>query len=236
MEIKVIGFDLDNTLYAQSEEMQGRIRGKIYEKLADAISVPVEEAKQLFESNYNGNFSWSHSGSRTLEEIGRGHKVNLSNTNIVQKAIEEADILDLIPPNQELDTMLTRLKSQFNLDLITGTSYDLAYSKLQRLGVGFQVFGNILAEGKYGGKTNGEVYKHWIQKRQTPPNQMLYVGDNKKQDVLAPMSLGIKTCYVGTGSVKSDFHIRDILELKNLEGLKTKGKPSFSRDHDSFMK
>jgi len=214
--IQVIGFDLDNTLYPSTDEMQGRIRKVIYERLAVEMDMPVRATEELFEENYNGNFQWSHSGSRTIEELGRMVDRSLDGKEVVQQAIEQADILDLIQPNPELNKMLGRLKQDYDLDLISGTSYALVFAKLQRVGIEKEVFENISADRKFGSKTTGEVYQHWIQQRQTSPNQMLYVGDNKRQDVDSPKKLEILTCIVGKPYDNADYHIKDILELETL--------------------
>jgi FMN phosphatase YigB (HAD superfamily) len=56
------------------------------------------------------------------------------------------------------------------------------------------------------------MYKKWIKKRGTPEN-MLYVGDNKKQDVDVPKSLGIRTCFLGKYE-QADIQMANILELE----------------------
>ncbi len=213
--ISVIGVDLDGTLYTQSNEMQGRIREKIYDRLGLELDIPLDAASELFEEEYNGNFPWSHSGSRTIEELGKRVDRRLDGKGIVQQSIEQADILDLIPPNPEVNGMLGRLGTRFNLDLITSTSYDLAYAKLKKIGIDEGKFTQIFAEGKYGSKSSGEAYRHWIEKRNTLPEQMLYVGDNKKQDIEVPNSAGIRTCFIGEYS-DADYSIENILDLETL--------------------
>jgi len=211
--IQVIGFDLDGTLYPSTDEMQGRIRPKIYERLASEFDILFDVAKELFEEGYNGSDAWSQSGSRTIEHIAESFDRNsIDGREIVQQALEQADILDLMHPNPGLYAMLRRLSSDYHLDLITGTSSDLAHAKLQRLGVEAMIFESIVAQSK----TNGEVYQHWIQQRQTSPNQMLYIGDNKKQDIDSPKALGIRTCIVGKPYDGADYHIENILELEGL--------------------
>lgn len=218
--ISVIGFDLDNTLYPVTDEMQGRIRGKIYEKLAYGLRISIEDAERLFEDNYNGDFEWSFSGSRTIKEIARQHEKECSKERgslIVQQSIEQADILDFIQPNPGLNEMLERLDGRFVLDLITGTSYDLAYSKLKKIGIDSERFTHILAEGKYGGKSTGEVFQHWLSLNPVGDSpRHMYVGDNKKQDIDASKRLGIRTCYVGGEYEGADYSIHNILELESL--------------------
>jgi FMN phosphatase YigB (HAD superfamily) len=215
--IKVIGFDLDGTLYETTPEILSRVRGKIYEKLASSFDISLEKAKDLFEKNYNGTFSWSCSGSKTIEELARKHNKTLNGADIVQKSTEQADILDLVNPNPGLNNMLKRLSNRFGLDLITSTSYSLAHGKLKKIGIASKLFDNFWAEKKYGSKTTGTIYQNWLKVREISPDQALYVGDNKKQDIKSSGSLGIQTCYIGQEPYPAaNFHIKNILDLEQL--------------------
>ena len=133
--IKVIGFDLDNTLYPVTPEMQLRIREKIYEKLASGLDISLKQAEQLFEENYNGNFPWNHSGSRTIKELGKKYKKELNGKKLVQQSNAEADILDFIQPNPGLQKILSRLYTKFQLDVISSSKYDPALAKLKKIGI-----------------------------------------------------------------------------------------------------
>ncbi len=214
--LNVVGFDLDHTLYPQTEESQKKIREKIYEKLATAMNIPFATAGELFEQEYASNNHWGKSGSRTIIELCASAGLDLDGKLIVQQAIEDADILEFIEPNPKLNEMLIKLKNRYWLDLITGTSQKLAYSKLERLEINQKVFGFMLMGGEYGSKTTGEVYQRWIELRSVPVPSMLYVGDNTKQDIDSPKALGIKTCIVGKEYDKADYHISNILELEGL--------------------
>lgn len=216
VKVKVIGFDLDNTLYPSTPEMQERIRGKIYEKLASGLNISVELAKDLFEENYNGNFPWSQSGSRTINELAKRYQKELNGKEVVQQGLEQADILDFIQPNPELRKMLFRLFGRFDLDLISGTSQDLAIGKIDKIGLTKDLFGYFFTGGEFGSKTDGTAFQYWLDKRKIPPNQMLYVGDNKKQDIDAPKRLGIRTCIVGKQYDNADFYIPTINDLESL--------------------
>ncbi|MFA5258908.1 MAG: HAD family hydrolase [Candidatus Pacearchaeota archaeon] len=213
-DIKVIGFDLDNTLYNSNEEMQKKIRGKIYEKLSIILNIHLKESEKLFEENYNGEFPWKNSGRRTIEELGRMFKVPVDGREIVQESIEEAEIIDLIEENKMLEEMLKRLKQKYRLDIITSGNHEFALKKLDKIGIEKKLFELILAEGKFGGKTTGEVYQYWINERKISPNQILYVGDNLRADIEIPKLLGIKTCFVGKENKIADICINDILELE----------------------
>jgi FMN phosphatase YigB (HAD superfamily) len=218
-QIKVIGFDLDNTLYPHTPEIQRRIKEKIYKKTASLIGIQREDAREMFERLYNseGN-SYSSSGSRTIEEIGKRYGKRVSKekgSEIVNGAVAEASILDLIEPNPPLKEMLRKLAGKMDLDLITNSSHYLTFAKLERIGIDYKVFSHMLIGGEHGSKSDGGVYRYWLSLRNLKPEQYMYVGDNLKQDVEPPKKLGIKTCMIGD-SPKADFWIVDILGLDKI--------------------
>lgn len=208
--IEVIGFDLDGTLYPSTKEIQKRIRNTIYQKLSSECGIEICEARFLFEENYDR----LSSGSRAVEEIAKKYQKNISGVNLIQDSLQEADILDLLKPNPALADMLTRLSQEYPLDLITGSRKPLAINKLERLGINQKIFSTIWGK-ETGDKLSGELFKWWIEIRNKPASSLLYVGDNTRQDIDTPKSLGIQTCYTGRYS-EADYQIKDILELEEL--------------------
>ncbi len=209
--IAVIGFDLDNTLYPSTPEMQTKIRGKIYERLSSELGIDFERARELFEEHYGGNYPWSHSGSRTIAELARRHGKNIY-ADVVQQALERAEILEFIKPNPSLVNMLERLSKRYELDIVTGSAYKLAEPKLERIGIDKKLFGHFLAD--IGSKSDGTAFRTWIDLRRVSPQHMLYVGDNFKQDIESAARMGIKTCLLGKENFGAELHVKDILDLE----------------------
>jgi FMN phosphatase YigB (HAD superfamily) len=209
-EIKAVGLDLDGTLYPSTDEIQGRIRGKIYEKLADHFGIPFDTAMALFEDGYDR----LHSGSKTIAEISDKYGKPINGSEIVQDSLQEADILDLILPNPELVGMLERISQTKRLDLLTGSAYGFALKKLERLGVDPGVFSIFLAD-EHGSKSDLSLFSRWFEVTGLSSCEHFYVGDNKKQDIDNPKSLGVGTCIIGNYEL-ADFRINNILELEGL--------------------
>lgn len=211
--ISRIGFDLDNTLYPSTPEMQSKIRERIYEILSKKLDIEVEKAKELFEENYKGQYQWSHSGTRTVQHLAEQYG-KIIEIDVVQVAMETADILDFIKPNKKVVSMFEKLSKKHGLDLITGSNPEPARQKLQRIGLDPDIFGCFFANA--GSKTSGEVYQRWLDKIKFPASKLLYVGDNVKQDILAPQRLGIKTCLVGEQRPEARLWIPNILDLEKI--------------------
>lgn len=208
--IKVIGFDLDGTLYPMTPEIQERIRIPIYKNLAQALGIQFEEAKILFDQIYEKQLS----GTRTIQEIGREYQQNLNAEELMQTSIEEADFLDLLEPNLSLQEMLFRISKKRSLDILTGSTQNQTMMKLNRLRIPQEYFGHIIADAK---KISGKSYHQWLSLRGFSPDEFLYVGDNTRQDIEVPKKLGIKTCFVGRKSCKEAyFCMTSILDLEKV--------------------
>jgi FMN phosphatase YigB (HAD superfamily) len=209
--IKVIGFDLDGTLYNYTPEIQKKMRGKIYEKLVSTLDLDIEKAEELFEEKY----SLLHSGSRSVNQIAESYGKEVNGSNLVQEALQEADFLYLLDPNPKVYDMLIKLRNRKKLDLLTGSAGAFALKKLAKLGINWFVFDYILA-GEDGSKSSGEMYEKWLNfYKKLSPKNFLYVGDNPKQDIEVPKKLGVQTCHLGNDS-NADYNIKNILELERL--------------------
>ncbi len=209
-QISVVGLDLDGTLYPSTAETQKRIRGKIYEKLAKYFKIPVQTATELFEQGY----SRTSSGSQTIAEIATNLRRPLPKEDIVQRSLEQADILDLIQQNPELAEMLKRISKKRRLDLLTGSARKLAIQKLEKIGISQDTF-NTLYTDEDGSKSNGDLYRKWTRDTKKPRDQHLYVGDNKKTDIDVPNGLGIKTAFIGAYSAAT-IQLAGILDLEEV--------------------
>jgi len=209
-KIKIIGFDLDGTLYESTEEIQSRIRELIYKKISIGLGVNFKEAKNLFEESY----AITSSGSKTIKKLEEQFQRELEK-ELVQNAIQEAEILDLIQFNPKLITFLEKLREKYSIDLLTDSRRDLALKKLNRMGIDKDIFGYFLS-AENGSKTDGTKFIEWVEKRGNhDPRTFLYVGDNKRQDVDSPKEFGITICFIGKYN-KADFEIENIMGLEKL--------------------
>ncbi|MDP2946493.1 MAG: HAD hydrolase-like protein [Nanoarchaeota archaeon] len=208
--IKVIGFDLDGTLYENDERIQKRVRKKIYEKVSEICGIPIEKSRKLFEKFYTETSRGSAAIAKITDFYGR----KIGERDVVQEALEEADTSDLITKNYRLVDMLDRISKSRSIDLLTSSTEINANRKLELLGIFHNAFEYVLTS-EDGSKSNGEKYQKWMRLRNLWPTEHLYVGDNKKQDIDVPKSLGIRTCFIGKYS-NVDFQIGNILELEQL--------------------
>ena len=188
--IRVVGFDLDQTLYPKSPLIDERIQEYLYEAIAEHRKVDREAAKQLFKERYRDGSGLS--GRQTLEELGLPNAGEL-----VQEALERADITSLLVPDVETNALLAEIHSRYEgMDLITGSNERGAEEKLKALGLATSLFTNVITADR-STKSNGDSYRLWLSLYpQHAPEHFLYVGDRVRTDHEIPASLGIRTALV----------------------------------------
>lgn len=192
-KIKVIGFDLDQTLYPKSSFIDEAIQIYIYHKISEHKGVSLVEAEKLFKDLYKGGRGLG--GSTTLKMLGVPN-----HQEIVQEALERADIDQYLVPDQETLAILRQLKAKYgNIDILTGSNRANADKKLGKLGMSSAdapLFDHILTNDD-GSKPNGDLYKQWMALYPAlPPENFLYIGDRPRSDYEVPKTLGIESILV----------------------------------------
>jgi FMN phosphatase YigB (HAD superfamily) len=209
--IRVIGFDLDQTLYSKSPEIDAAIQGYIYNKIAEHRDVSLAEAEQLFKERYQEGRGMS--GSESLIDLGIPNA-----RDIVQEALEQADIAQFLTPDAETLALLQGLLQRYHhIDLVTGSNHENAIRKLRHLELPESLFSHILT-GDQAQKSTGEAYRKWLTLYpEFSPEQFLYIGDRVRSDYEIPHELGIQSVLVNIAHTDSAL---PVLQLPRLAELK----------------
>ncbi len=187
--IEIIGFDLDQTLYPRSTEVDRMIQKYIYEKIAGHRNIPIDEASRLFRELYkDGN---GLSGRNTLEKLGIPN-----GASVVQEALERADIASILSPNPQTLLLLTSLKEKYkNIDLITGSNKNQTDKKLKTLNLE-NIFLHFITP-ETASKSDGSAFDYWLSiYPEKKPESFLYIGDKIATDYTPAQERGIKTILV----------------------------------------
>lgn len=211
--IRVIGFDLDQTLYPKSPAVDARIQEYLYEKIAVTRRVSRDEAERLFAKRYRGGAGLT--GSQTLRDLGIPDA-----DEVVQEALERADIASLLTPDKETNRLLSEVCEHYEgMDLITGSNRVQMEKKLQALGLSPQLFSNLITADD-ATKSDGSAYRLWLARYPAlVPDQFLYVGDRIRSDHEIPSTLGIRTALVyvdATDPALTALQAKDLKEVRLL--------------------
>ncbi len=215
--IRVIGFDLDQTLYPKSPEIDEAIQAYLYEVISRQLQIDLAEAERRFKELYQEGRGLS--GSRTLLRLG------LENGGAyVQEALEKADIARFLEPDERTLALLEELRKYFVVDLITGSNLRNTERKLGALALPPELFDNIITSDD-DSKSSGQAYVRWMTTHWTlEPDQFLYIGDRVSTDHIIPSQMGIQTVLVNISETDpqldcvqlSQLHLIGDLVLKNI--------------------
>jgi HAD superfamily hydrolase (TIGR01549 family) len=190
-DIKVISFDLDNTLYdntpvisraeKQSQEyltLEFGKQNKIYD-----VNVFKEIRKKLFESNHIAFDNLTHLRQECLRELCIG----LENRDlIIQKATDIfIDLRQQASIPEEIVSMIKSLSKNYILVSITNGNCDA-----NNLTIGKYFKKNYSPQQGHRAKPHTEMFEKVIDDFQIDANQLLHVGDEEKSDGLGAKNAG----------------------------------------------
>lgn len=211
--LRVIGFDLDQTLYPKSSLIDEKIQGYLYERIADYRKVSLDEARRLFTERYQEGAGLT--GSQTLADLGLPNA-----SELVQEALEHADIASVLMPDPQIVSLLQDLNTRFeSVDLITGSGTTQVEKKLAALAIPREVFKHCITADE-ASKSDGTAYHLWLSfYPHLSPEQLLYVGDRVRSDHDIPSELGIHTALVYRNRADPALPIPQLISPADLRAL-----------------
>jgi len=208
-EVRVVGFDLDGTLYQSTPKIDNCIRTQIAKRIFDKKPElqDLKEARDFFELRY----AELKSGSKVLKEVG--YK---DGAKIVDECALEADILDLIFPNEKLANIIKEVSLKYETYLLTSSFQDWTLSKLKKIGIDGKCFSNKVYGDTLGigSKYNGEAFDYILNLvSDFNAFEHVYIGNSKISDILPAKLRGMKTIAVWSQIPEADISIKNINEI-----------------------
>lgn len=209
--VKSVGFDLDGTLYKLTNEMNDRVRDKISERILQKIPhlENIENARNFFEKTYKE----IHSATEVLRKVG------YENPGIIMdECLANADILDLIKKNENLNYLFIKLNEKYEVYLLTSSPEKLSLEKLAKIGIDKNLFSKKFYSDtpNIGSKSEGKAFDYVLKKSIYEPSQHIYAGDRRESDILPAKKRDMKTISVHESIKEADFCILDINNLGEL--------------------
>ena len=211
-KIRVIEFDLDHTLYRGSKEMDQVIQEYIFKKIATHHTCSFEDARKMFDDLYKEGRGLS--GRKTLIAL------DIPNAGeIIQEALENADVAQTIKNDPEVIRILHNLKQRYNnIDLITGSGKEQTLKKLTALGISEHFFSHYITD-EVASKGDGSAFKHWVNLYSLPAETFLYIGDRLEVDHIIPKAFGIETILVNVNKKIPEALCPQLADIKEIESL-----------------
>ena len=204
--IKFVGFDLDQTLYKDTNEVQEHYRDVIFTDLSKLLEISYQEAKKKFEKNYQ----IFGSGTETVRFLGvkEPEKFSADISNKVK-------VYEYLKPDPEVVNLLRYFREKYKLFLITTSAKESGFKKLKKIGLApeddfdYMLFGG----DRKLSKTKGKSYSAMLKLTKGKPVEHVFVGDKEKADILPAKRVGMQTVMVWNESKAADLNIPTIYDL-----------------------
>lgn len=207
VDIKVVGFDLDGTLYKAQPERDRFI----CTTLAKRIS-PLYSAESVA-----GKISEIYSAHRSVTEYlvyQRGYSRAEAKSHI-QAVLEQADDEYPLPEDPRLQSMLERLAQTRELFLLTNSGERSAATKLEMIGASPAIFSHAQYAASER-RANGDAFRIAAGYFGESPCAMMYVGDRAEVDIVPAKRAGLTTVLVHSFSPEADYCIDEIYGLEDI--------------------
>lgn len=183
-DIQAVIFDLDDTLYSEKDYVRSG-----YRVVAEAFPQVADMEQKLWAAFENRQPALDV----VLEAEGLATEENKAKAlQLYRSQIPKIELYSGAPQ------LLRRLSENKKLGMITDGRPEGQRAKLQALGIeGY--FQKIIITDELGGpsfrKPNETAFRLMQHAMNVPFESMVYIGDNRKKDFVAPQKLGMKTIW-----------------------------------------
>lgn len=230
--IKAIIFDLDHTLFDRYKTLEQIVDSCFHETMFKPDTDPAVAKKEWIFADKN----FIHLGWGKMIEYLKGKAIvkdGVTEENVVSDYILPLFMKIAVPFDFVIPT-LNELRRDYRIGLITNGKHEIQTKKMEMLGIR-DLFDEIIISEDYGvEKPDTKLYEIMSKKLGIAPCEMLYVGDNPKNDVDASRNAGYIPVWVKTTGTwvysdieKPELQIETVAELPVL--LKKQGCNSKKR-------
>lgn len=228
--IKVIIFDLDDTLYDCSGTLVVRGRRQVAKTIAKLINCSEEEAYQLqldTEEKYGVK-------ANIYEKIVSHYHLPGTYAQELLEEFVHTDISDITVFPDVIDTMIQLKGRGYWMVLVTSGDKEIQRKKINVLGLNNRYFDDIVITERNKGQPKKACFQEIMKRYDLQAEEFACVGDKIDDELTASQSLGMVTVMFEHGRhynaylkvqdkyIKPDYfikHIRNILELRILNNL-----------------
>ncbi|WP_146552696.1 HAD family hydrolase [Rummeliibacillus sp. SL167] len=216
-DIKLILFDLDNTLFSFEKYWTQATRDTFYRSNLTK-QLPFDEFFNHYK--YYDHYFWElhYQGQMTLDEVRQQRLIHALKHFNQKINIEEANIyfhdffnnlIHLLEPNEEINEYLLELKKRYQIGIITNGKTNEQRSKLEKLNL-YKVFTNeeiFISEELGFEKPQQEAFRVPLLYYGLESEQTLYIGDSWNNDVLGSINAGMSAVWINPkGSIPPSEH------------------------------
>lgn len=204
--IKVIGWDVDQTLYKDTKKSKSYFNNEIYKKVAKRYNVSLKKAKEIYTKKYK------EIGSNTKAFI----ELDIGGKEGILEMLANTDYKKFLTKDKKLIQMFERLKSYRHI-ITTNNTHKGVTNILNTLGVPKETFEAIItAEDTINSKPHPESFEKILELTGAKPEECVYIGDRDEMDIIPAKQLGMKTILVWGKSKIADISLPSVYEVVKL--------------------
>ncbi len=219
--IKAVLFDLDNTLIDFMKMKKSCSEAAIRAMIEAGLKIDEESGiKKLFEMYDRYGMENQNIFDKFIREVHGKLDYNMLARAIV--AYRKVKAGHLTPYPNVVKTLIKLKERSLKLGIVSDAPIKQAWLRLAELNL-CDFFDVVVARGpKAKAKPHVMPFKKALKALKLKPEEILFVGDNPKADILGAKNIGMKTVLAKYGQViyesniKADFEINDISELLSI--------------------
>lgn len=202
--IKHVWFDVGGTLYPESPEFDSVHDALRYKTYAEIVG---EHDPLRAKEAYDALYSEHGSNSAVFSSLGKP-------SDFWQQVFEGIDLTDLIAPDALAQSALKELSQLIPVSLFSNFKPEKIAQVLELLDIPRTYFTHILSgDDITKRKPDLEGFRKMVDLSAIPANQILYVGDRVKVDIIPAKRIGMQTCLIWQSSSEADYSAVDYAEL-----------------------
>ncbi len=202
--IKHIWLDVGGTLYRETPEFDAVHDVLRYKTYAEIVG---EHDLAKATSLYNALYKEHGSNSAVFSSLGKP-------SDFWQQVFDDIDLTGLIAPDPTEQAALKELSQLVPVSLFSNFKPEKIAQVLRLLDIPRSYFTHILSgDDITKRKPDLEGFEKMQELSALPANQMLYVGDRAKVDVLPAKKVGMQTCLLWSQSSEADYSATDYREF-----------------------
>lgn len=196
LNVKHIWWDLDGTLYKMPPEFEDIKYQRRFELYSEIVGKPITED---LKKEYMELYEKSGSHSAIFVSLGK-------DPDYWQIEHQKLDLIPFISADQKTVEMFEEFKKMpYKHSLLTNRKPDYIHKILSHLKIDFNLFTHIITiDDLSRPKPHPEAFRQIIQLSGVSFNEILYVGDRIKADIIPAKQEGLKTVLVWSKEDKTE--------------------------------
>ena len=224
--MKVLCFDLDDTICSLWEG-ETIAKFKLRAELAKLTDTPADIVARTYD------ITWAQIKQVYMDMVTDGlgeHEIRTIHMNIMMEelwidgepeslaSLHMETMLEHMHVYPDAEKVIEELSKKYIITMITNGASDLQWEKINKLSFKDKFNQIIVSQDLGHHKPSGVIFEEMAKRTNTPPNEIVYIGNDYRKDILGSHGAGWSTVWVNrkgepAGEVKPDWTIKELGEL-----------------------